>query len=393
MIAHLRIVLTAGFAMFSMFFGSGNLVFPLQLGKLAGNEYGIAFLGLLITAIIVPFCGLLVMILFAGDRHAFFAKLGEKPAFILTAIMLGLMGPFGVVPRCITVAYGSVKVAFPDFPFTAFCFLFSCAVGALIWQKNRVVEIIGVFLTPWKLGGILILITAGILTGSTPAANSEGLAANFAQGISLGYQTMDLIAAFFFSATIVHYLQDHLAREAIQQNTNQMLVKLSLTASFMGATLLMLVYTGFVTMGAKHSVQFADARPEEFLSLIAHYSLGSAATIIVCLTLIVACLATAVILTELFVEFLEEDVLVQKITHGQAVILTLVVTFAISLLGFSKIASVLGKILGYAYPALIVFTLVSIFDKITDKHWAGKSFWIMIALSCLYFLASVGYGI
>jgi len=376
--------------MFSMFFGSGNLVFPLQLGKLAGNEYGIGLLGLLITAVIVPFFGLLAMILFAGDRHAFFAKLGNKPAFILTAIMLGLMGPFGVVPRCITVAYGSVKIAFPSFPFTIFCFLFSCAVGALIWQKNRVVEIIGVFLTPWKLGGILILITAGILTGSTPTVNTGTFATNFTQGISSGYQTMDLIAAFFFSAAIVHYLQNHLAKDTLQQNTDKTLVKLSLMASFIGATLLVLIYAGFVTMGAKHSVQFANAQPEEFLSLIAHYSLGSAATVIVCLTLVVACLATAVILTELFVEFLEEDVLPQRITHGQAVILTLAVTFAVSLLGFSKIALILKQILGYAYPALIAFTLMSIFDKITGKQWAGKSFWVILALSCLYFLGSLG---
>jgi LIVCS family branched-chain amino acid:cation transporter len=384
MIAHLRIVLTAGFAMFSMFFGSGNLVFPLQLGKIAGDEYGVAFLGLLVTAVIVPFWGLLAMILFAGDRQAFFATLGRKPAFILTAIMLGLLGPFGVVPRCITVAYGSVKVAFPAFPFTVFCFLFSCAVGALIWQKNRVVEIIGVFLTPWKLGGIIILIGAGILTGSAPTVNSEALSTNFIQGISLGYQTMDLIAAFFFSATIVHYLRDHLAKEMPQQDTTKTLVKLSLMASFIGATLLVIIYAGFITMGAKHSVQFAGARPEEFLSLIAHYSLGSAATVIVCLTLTVACLATAIILTELVVEFLEEDILPEHITHGQAVILTLAVTFAVSLLGFSKIAQVLGTILGYTYPALIIFTLMSIFDKMTGKQWAGKSFWGSIGLFCAY---------
>ncbi|MEI8295267.1 MAG: branched-chain amino acid transport system II carrier protein [Alphaproteobacteria bacterium] len=384
MTTHLRIVLTAGFAMFSMFFGSGNLVFPLQLGKIAGDDYGVAFLGLMVTAVLVPFLGLLAMILFAGNREAFFATIGRKPAFVLTAIMLALIGPFGVVPRCITVAYGSVKVAFPDFPFIVFCFLFSCAVGALIWQKNRVVEIIGVFLTPWKLGGIIVLIAAGILTGSTPMPSTEALSTSFMHGISLGYQTMDLIAAFFFSAAIVHYLRNHLASKIPQQNMNRTLIKLSLGASLIGATLLVIIYAGFVIMGAKHSVQFAGAQPEEFLSLIAHYSLGSAATVIVCLTLTVACLATAVILTELVVEFLEEDVMPNRITHGQAVILTLAITFAVSLLGFSIIAQGLKAILGYAYPALIIFTLMSIFDKTTGKQWAGKCFWVTIGLFGLY---------
>jgi LIVCS family branched-chain amino acid:cation transporter len=302
------------------------------------------------------------------------------------------MGPFGVVPRCITVAYGSVKVAFPAFPFIGFCFLFTCAVGALIWQKNRVVEIIGVFLTPWKLGGIIILISAGILAGSTPAVSTNALSTHFIQGVSLGYQTMDLIAAFFFSATLVHYLHDHIAKETPHQNTAKTLVKLSLMASFIGAMLLVIIYAGFVTMGAKHSVQFADARPEELLSLIAHYSLGSAATIIVCLTLTVACLATAIILTELVVEFLEEDVLPKRITHGQAVILTLVVTFTVSLLGFSKIAYVLDMILGYTYPALIIFTVMSIFDKMTGKQWAGRSFWGSTVLFCTYLTLKFAIG-
>jgi LIVCS family branched-chain amino acid:cation transporter len=47
-------VLVYGFAIFAMFFGSGNLVFPIQIGYLAGSNWFFGFLGLLITGILLP---------------------------------------------------------------------------------------------------------------------------------------------------------------------------------------------------------------------------------------------------------------------------------------------------------------------------------------------------
>lgn len=379
---HLRIILTAGFAMFSMFFGAGNLVFPLNLGKTAGDHYLIAFAGLFITAVIVPFCGLLAMILFAGDRKAFFAPLGKKPAFLLSFLMLLLIGPFGAIPRCITVAYGSVKVAFPSFPLALYCFLFCAVIALLIWNKSRVVEIIGIYLTPWKLSGIITLILAGLFTGTTPLATHQSFSTNFVQGTLLGYHTMDLIAAFFFSATIVAYLHEHLTK----QDNAQILTKLSLIASFIGAGILAIAYTGFVIMGARHSVLFANVRSEELLTVISGYSLGSASTIVVSLTLTVACLATATILSELFVEFLSSDVTKGRITYSQSLFITSIITFSVALLGFAQISSFLGDILAYVYPALIAFTIASIFDKLTNKQTAGVVFWGTITILAGYAL-------
>ena len=58
----MSLILTAGLALFAMFFGSGNLIFPLEVGiKAQGFSQG-AFLGLLATAIFVPLIGLLSVI-------------------------------------------------------------------------------------------------------------------------------------------------------------------------------------------------------------------------------------------------------------------------------------------------------------------------------------------
>lgn len=371
------LILTAGFSIFSMFFGSGNLVFPLLMGHTVGDHYLYGLLGLAITAVLVPFLALFSMILYDGNRQAFFSTLGKWPSFAVTAIILALMGPFGVVPRCITLAYGSFKVPFPEVSLFVFSLAFVAAIAALIWRQNRVVEIIGIFLTPWKLGGMIIVILASIWAGHQPIPAPKPALETVAWGAYLGYQTMDLIAGFFFSAAIVAYLRQH-------ATSSKELFSMSLKASTLGACLLMLVYYGFVTMGARHSIHFTQAGPDELLTLISGYSLGNLSTVIVSLTITVACLATAVILSELFVEFIQTDISQGKISHPWAIVITCILSLAMSMLGFKTIMSFLATILSFAYPALIAFTLASILDKLFNKQTAGFVFWLSIACSVFY---------
>ncbi len=137
-----RVILTAGFAMFSMFFGSGNLVFPLLIGTQTLDVSTYSTLGLILTAVIVPFLGLFGMILYNGNTRDYFDKLGRIPSFLLILAMLSLMGPFGVVPRCITVAYGGLNVLYPTLPFDWFSAGFCALITILIWKSNRVVDVI-----------------------------------------------------------------------------------------------------------------------------------------------------------------------------------------------------------------------------------------------------------
>src|ERR1700733_10819483 len=101
-----KVMLTFGFAIFAMFFGSGNLVFPLQIGQVAGSNWISGFAGLLLTGIFLPLSGLFVIKLYGGNYLAFFGEAGKFAKILLPLVMLSLLGSFGVVPRCITVAYG-----------------------------------------------------------------------------------------------------------------------------------------------------------------------------------------------------------------------------------------------------------------------------------------------
>ena len=54
-------VVFIGTMLFGMFFGAGNLIFPVHLGQEAGNALCPATLGFLATAIGLPFLGIVAM--------------------------------------------------------------------------------------------------------------------------------------------------------------------------------------------------------------------------------------------------------------------------------------------------------------------------------------------
>ena len=358
-----KLVLTAGFAMFSMFFGSGNLVFPLLIGYETTNYYSFAIAGLLITAVCVPFLGLLGMIQFNGDRKAYFSSLGKAPAFILTFLMLALIGPFGVIPRCTTVAFGGLSLMIPHLSFALFSFIFCGLTGALIWKRNRIVSIIALVLTPFKLGSIVLLIIAGLYFGDDPIPSLHTSNDAFLMGIVQGYQTMDLIAGFFFACTIYEYLQMKIRDQKGSSTQERLLFKMGIYSSLIGAFLLSLIYIGFVMLGAKYAPVLKGIPAESMLTEIARHALGIYAMPLVALTLAVSCLATATVLTTLFVDFLQDDISRGRLTRPHSILLTLAISFGISLLGFQFICAWLGSILEWIYPLLVVYAIVQIARK------------------------------
>ncbi len=381
-----RLIVIAGFAMFSMFFGSGNLVFPLMVGIKSLSQFHIASVGLILTGVLLPFLGLLSMIYYTGNRVLYFKTLGAPTAFILTFAMLSLMGPFGVLPRCIIVAHGGVDLVFGGLSPPIFNAIFAFLTGFLAWHKSRVIDIIGTFLTPLLLAGIFILITFGLFFGDTPKPSSLTDMGAFHIGINQGYQTMDLLAAFFFSATTVAYIAGALTTHEDKKN----LEKLSLTACSFGAFLLVAVYLGFVYLGAKYAPFLADVSPEKLLVVVAQQALGAFALPLAAVVIALACLTTSTILTVLFADFLHKDMLHEKLPRSLTLIVTLLIGYAFSLLGFSGLAGWISNVLVLTYPALITYAVFKIVAAKTKIQLSAFAFWGVLSISViLRFLMSL----
>lgn len=366
------LILSTGLAMFSMFFGSGNLVFPLVVGQMSNGHFTLAAIGILLTGVLVPFLGILAMLLFNGSAKDFFGRLGKPAVFWFPFIALCLMGPFGVLARCITVAHGAFQLLAPNLSLWVFSILSCSLIFGLTIRKNRIVPLLGSCLTPILLLSLAAIAFYGLKYGELPEPSAGSGWSSFKIGIFQGYQTMDLLAAFFFSSFVIKHLKD---RHTEQTGTLSIFLK----SSLIGAGLLSLIYVVLVLLAALYAPQLTSVQPQEMLAFIAKASLGNFAAPIVCCAVVLACLTTAIVLTSLFAEFLKKEVTQDKIKLSTALITTLGIAFFTSTLEFSGIARILGPILEAIYPALIVLTVLSIFHKL----WGWRTVRLPFAIAFL----------
>src|SRR3990167_8652962 len=86
-------------AKFSMLFGAGNLMFPIQVGMISGSQNFWGMIGFVLTAVLLPVLGLVAMILFDGDYRKFFARLGSGVGRAIVIICMLIIGPGIAIPR------------------------------------------------------------------------------------------------------------------------------------------------------------------------------------------------------------------------------------------------------------------------------------------------------
>ncbi len=343
------LLVSVGFALFSMFFGSGNLVFPLQVGVESGGEVFAASLGVLITCVIFPLLGMFGIALYNGSVEAFFSLLGKRGTLLFSLVALGLMGPFGVLARCLTVIHGASVLLFPWLTLSATSFGICLVTYLLAVNKSRIVHVVGAWLTPFLLASIAAIVFFALHEASSQSMTSDALGA-FKTGFFTGYQTMDLVAAFFFSGFVLAQLKS-------EGHTTSFFIK----ASCIAAGLLYSVYLALVTLGWLYAPLLANVPAQEMFGRVALASLGSFGAPLVAIAVVLACLTTAIALASLFAEFLNVKVFSRRLGEKRSLMATLVIAFFVSNLEFSGIANFLGPILEAAYPALIAVTLFNIY--------------------------------
>lgn len=363
-----------GFTLFAMFFGSGNLIFPLQVGQLTGANWLYGFLGLILTSIFLPFLGLFVIKLYKGNYNNFFGEAGSIARVTLPLLILSLLGSFGIIPRCITVAYGGFAYLFPKVALSIFSVVF-CSLTFLLCLKDEIMtNALGKWLSPVKIGTMLILILAGIL--NTPVIDdATAVQDSILIGFMTGYQTMDLFAAFFFSSFIFKRIQSL----AIKPYSDKDMILYALKPSIIGATLLSVIYLGLVYIGAHYAFLLKGIAPQLMLPVISMHVIGSNATIFIAFTMLFSCLATAVALNNIYANYLLELFQCKPNRFPIVLSFTTVISFIISLFNFTGIANFLGPILEYSYPAIITLTLMCIVSR-NYRKLKIIIFWLMIVI-------------
>ena len=350
--------LAIGLAMFSMFFGAGNIIFPLALGQDAGDKNCFAISGLMLTAAVIPIAGVIAMILFQGDYRKFFGRLGRVPGFCLALVIISLLGPLGSTPRCIALAYTTLKSSFLGLSPVIFSAIACGLILLFTLRKNHILNLLGYVLTPLLLLSLLVIMILGLMAPSHVQSITQTNIAVFVQGLKEGYNTMDLLAAFFFSSTILNLLKVKAVAAGVA--SEQRVIQIAFKASFIGAAMLALVYIVFSYLAALHGAHLGSLSKDELLSAIAMKIAGPYAGVLVCTTIALACLTTAIALICSFTDFMDKEIFKGKVRYELILTGSLFVTFMISILKFTSISAFLSPILQICYPGLIVLTFLNI---------------------------------
>lgn len=355
---NIKDVLVAGGAACAMFFGSGNIVLPLIIGQQYPDVWGLCYLGFVLGAVFLPLLGLLAISLREGSSNKFFEWLGPTGTFLIQLFILGMLGPFGAVPRCFTVAFGGFKAissAVPDYVFYA---IFCCLIWIITSKQDQVMPVINKFLTPIKLtmligAVILCIIFAQQLVDPFPT--SDPIQA-FNKSVIYGYQTLDLIGAIYYGSLIVTY--------AIKKNgklNQKELLFFGLKSSLVAGILLSVLYFGFIYLAIQYRHVIVGVEPDVLFITIAESGMGHFTAVLVGLTIVVSCLTTAIAVISAWTNFLM-GYIKQRFNIPEKFILTssLLVTFLISQIGLSGILDMLEPVLMYTYPLIIAITVLNI---------------------------------
>ncbi|MDL0416223.1 branched-chain amino acid transport system II carrier protein, partial [Clostridioides difficile] len=189
-------VIVIGFALFAMFFGAGNLIFPPYLGVLSGSSWLIAFIGFLFADGGLALLAVIAATKFNGDTSKMFSRAGKGLSIALGCAMVICIGPLLAIPRTAATTYemGILPTIGSGISPVIFSIVFFALVLVLTIRPSKVVDIVGAILTPALLIALAVLIVKGIVSPLGEIRDSSLIQNVFAEGITQGYQTMDALA-------------------------------------------------------------------------------------------------------------------------------------------------------------------------------------------------------
>lgn len=348
-------VFTTSLTIFAMLFGAGNLMFPLRVGMEGGTESIYGLLGFLATGVVLPLIGLLAIVGFNGDYRAFFYRLGTIPGFFAILFCMLVIGPVVVMPRIVALSYEMLAPFMPSaVSIGLFSVIFLSLVYLATYRPGKLLMIIGTILSPLKVATLATIMIIGFLVPGSAAAPSASFAELFIAGSQYGYQTLDLFGTIFFGSIIVSLLTKYSdgGRSSIREA-----VKIAALSGIFAAILLALVYGGMTMLGAYHGEGLEHLNEGAIFSAVTRRVLGHYGGALIAATIFLACFTTTVSLSAVLTEYVRADLMGNRISYQNALLLVLVLTGIVARNGLGVILSVSVPVIVASYPVLITLTI------------------------------------
>lgn len=360
-------ILVAG-TLFGMFFGAGNLIFPVHLGQLAGRNVLPAMIGFIITAVGIPILGVAAI----GNTHsdglqALSSKVGRRYGYVFTCLLYLTIGPFFAIPRCATTSFTTgIQPMLGDgvsesLVLLIFSLLFFAVVLFLSLRPAGITVWIGKIINPLFLIFLAILVGSALLNPSTGVSSVEPDAAyqNHAlfSAFNEGYGTMDAIAGLAFGIVVIDIIR------SMQVTNDGAVAREVLSSGVLTGVLMALIYVANILMGAQSRGIFETSENGGIaLAQIAKHYLGAPGNIVLAITITFACLKTSIGLVTSCADAFAR-MFPKFIPYKAWAIIFSVFSFCVSNIGLSRIIDFSLPVLMFLYPLCITLILLALFGK------------------------------
>ncbi len=333
--------------LFGMFFGAGNLIFPVHLGQMAGSNVIPAIIGFIITAVGIPIFGVAAIgVTHSDGLQTLSGKVGKGYGIFFTCLLYLTIGPLFAIPRCATVSFTTgVSPMLSEAAQPLALLLFSAVFFAFV--LFLAVLVIAALLKP-----------GASISDVAPTEPYATKTSAFFSSFIEGYGTMDAIAGLAFGIVVI----DVIRRMGVD-NDDAVAVDV-LGSGVLTGLLMAVIYVVTILMGTQSRGLFeiSDNGGIALTQIAGHY-FGGVGQIILAVTITFACLKTSIGLvtscSETFV----------KMTHGKisyklwAILFTLF-SFAVSNVGLSAIIEYSIPVLMLIYPPATALIILAFAGKL-----------------------------
>ena len=356
-----RDVIVVGFALFSMFFGAGNVIFPPYLGMESGPQWLAGF-----SAYFIADIGLALAAMFAllrvGSSEAVLQRVGRVPSEILMCAIILCVGPMVAIPRTSASTFEmAIAPNLPGVSAVVFSVLFFALILALCIIINGIVTPLGTIAPEAKIDSAVVT------------------------GVKAGYQTMDALAALPFGILVLQSVVDKGYTESGKK------FRIMSGSSILACVLLLAVYMGLAYLGATVSAQYtSEIGRAQLVMAIVEALMGKTGMIIFGIVVGLACVTTAVALTSSAAAYFAK-LCRGKVPYKVFVIAICVFSAVVSNLGLDRIVAIAAPVLDVVYPPTLVLIFISlVVPRLPDRISRGA---VIGALLMSVLCTLDGYGV
>ena len=356
--------------LFGLFFGAGNLIFPLHLGQLAGGHWVLATVGFLLTGVLLPLLSVMAIAVTRAEGVFDVGRpLGVGFALVFMVLIHATIGPLFGTPRTSSVSF-TVGVA-PFVPkadhqvaLLVFSAVFFALAFAFSYRENDILSNVGKVLNPMFLALLFLMFLVAFLrpmgNPMSAPATSAYLHSSFVNGFLQGYNTMDAPAGLAFGVTVVHAVRQ------MGQKRESDVAKVVGKAGLVSMSMVAFIYVLLIVVGAMSLGHFklsADGGVA-FNQVVSYYG-GAFGQAVLAVLITVTCLTTAVGLVAAFAQDFHKHF--PKVSYHTWLALTTLASFLAANFGLDTIIAWSTPMLMFLYPLCLVLILLSVFSPMFNR--------------------------